>query len=125
MTTNKDDDRSMTISEFCTAENISLSYYFKKLRGLGIGPEELRVPGTGIIRITPEARAEWHERMRELQGTREAKLETARRREQTVVAAKRSVESRQRTKAELEPRPIKKPKPKRPRIATTDETVRR
>ena len=102
----KDQDRSQTLSEFCDAENFSLPYYFK-LRRLGLGPEELRI--NGLIRIVPEARVEWRERMRELQGTREAKLENGRRRAQAVEAAKRSVESRQRAKGHrAEPKPTRR-----------------
>ena len=47
---------SETIAAFCDAENLSKSSYYE-LQKRGLGPEELRPPGTKIIRITPEAHA--------------------------------------------------------------------
>jgi hypothetical protein len=46
------------IREFCTAHRISESFYFK-LRGLGLGPRELRK--LDKITITKEAAREWRE----------------------------------------------------------------
>ena len=65
---------SFTIGDFCKAENISLPTYHK-MRRMGNGPKETRVPFTTVVRITPEARAEWHERMNAMNQspTKEAK----------------------------------------------------
>ena len=52
-------NRSETFAEFARAEG--------KLKKLGLGPDVLRVPGTRIERITPEARQAWRERMAEWQ----------------------------------------------------------
>ncbi len=105
MTTNTDfseDQPSKTIGDFCEAESISLPAYFS-LRRKGLGPEELRPPGTRIIRITAQAHHEWRARMQELAQSRQAKLEAARRRDQTVEAARRSVESRRAKAASTSP----------------------
>jgi hypothetical protein len=48
-------NRSETFAEFARAEGFSLSTFYK-LKKLGLGPDVLRVPGTRIERITPEAR---------------------------------------------------------------------
>jgi hypothetical protein len=45
-----DDDRSMTISQFCVAENISLPTFYKLVR-LKKAPRTYRVPGTAVQRI--------------------------------------------------------------------------
>jgi hypothetical protein len=47
---------SFTIAEFCVAHRISESFYFK-IRGLGLGPRELRK--LDKILITKESAAEW------------------------------------------------------------------
>jgi hypothetical protein len=59
-TTMTDDDRS--IRGFCHRKNFAISTYFK-LRAKGLGPRELRPPGTSIVRITPEAEADWDRQM--------------------------------------------------------------
>ena len=69
---------SKTIPQFCEAENLSASSYFK-LKRLGLGPDEMRFPGTEIVRITPEAHRAWRERMTELSQTKQAELERQRR----------------------------------------------
>ena len=78
---------SETIAAFCDAENLSKSSYYE-LQKRGLGPEELRPPGTKIIRITPEAHAKWRERMSELARTEAAELEAARRRELATIAGR-------------------------------------
>jgi hypothetical protein len=47
---------SKTITEFCRAEKISRAKYYG-LKKAGKAPAEMRVDG--IIRITPEAHADW------------------------------------------------------------------
>jgi hypothetical protein len=69
---------SKTIPQFCEVENLSASSYFK-LKRLGLGPDEMRFPGTEIVRITPEAHRAWRERMTELSQTKQAELERQRR----------------------------------------------
>ncbi len=56
------DDFSYTISQFCTAENISRATFFK-LQRAGTGPELLRIPHSNIVRVTAAARRAWHLRM--------------------------------------------------------------
>jgi hypothetical protein len=82
--------RSQTISEFCAAENIGNATYYK-MKKAGIGPEETRIPGTKVVRISPQARAEWHARMRHRSRERDAYIEHLRR--QATEAARRSVAS--------------------------------
>lgn len=78
-----DPNRSMTLREFRYVENMSAAKYYD-LKNKGLGPEELNVDG--MIRITPEARAKWRERMAELARSEAAQLEAERRRELAVIA---------------------------------------
>lgn len=55
------DEPSLSIIQFCALEGMSRNAYFK-LRAAGNGPRELRFPNSSVVRITPEARAEWHRR---------------------------------------------------------------
>jgi hypothetical protein len=76
-----------TISEFCRAKRISKwSYYEMKKRG--IGPDEFIIPGTAVIRITPQSEAAWDQRIAELSKSKAAKLEAQRRSAQTAQAGK-------------------------------------
>ena len=84
--------RSYTIAEFCQLEHIDQQTY-RKLRRLGLGPVETRPPGTALVRISPDARRDWHARMHERQQTQQAKLERERRRQQAIEAGKRSAAS--------------------------------
>jgi hypothetical protein len=58
----KVEERSLTIPEFCAAEQISEPTYYK-MRSLGLGPQEMRFPGLRAVRITPQARDAWRKRM--------------------------------------------------------------
>jgi hypothetical protein len=78
---------SKTIGEFCQDERISKSVYYDMKRR-GIGPVELVIPGTKVIRITHEAQANWRQRMAQLSKGRAMRLETERRRKQTTQAGK-------------------------------------
>lgn len=69
-------ERSFSIAELCEAENISAGTYFN-LRREGLGPREIRFRST--VRITPDARREWHEKLRRHSATRAARLEQQRR----------------------------------------------
>ena len=69
---------SQTIKEFCRDEKISRCT-FHKMQRLGLGPVELRIPGTNVVRITAMARREWHQRMAELAQHEAARIEQARR----------------------------------------------
>jgi hypothetical protein len=53
--------RPGNIRQFCEAEGFTTGYYYK-LRRLGLGPRERRLPG-GIVQIMPEDRLAWRERM--------------------------------------------------------------
>ena len=95
--------RSQTPTEFCFAEHLSKSTYHE-LKKRGLGPVELVVPGTKIIRITPEARDAWHAMMAELAGTESARLEAERRRELAVMAGKAAAASpRHASRRKLQP----------------------
>jgi hypothetical protein len=78
---------SKSIAEFCRAERISKSVYYEMKRR-GIGPVELIIPGTKVIRITPEAQTAWRTRMAELAKSETAQLEAERRSAQTAEAGK-------------------------------------
>jgi hypothetical protein len=85
-------ERALTIREFCEAENISTASYFK-MRRLGVGPREERVPNTTIIRISPEARRAWHARLAEMHQSRDADLQARRRSAQATRAGKMAAAS--------------------------------
>jgi hypothetical protein len=87
---NYDPNRSLTRGEFCYVENMSPTKYHD-LKNKGLGPEELNVDG--MIRITPEARAKWRERMAELARSEAAQLEAERRRELAVIAGRAAAQS--------------------------------
>jgi hypothetical protein len=80
-----DTNRSLSRREFCYLENMSPTKYHG-LKNKGLGPEEMNVDG--MIRITPEARAKWHERMAELAKSEAAQLEAERRRAQAAQVGK-------------------------------------
>jgi hypothetical protein len=70
------DQRSETISEFCVRERISRATFFK-LQRAGLGPKTVRF--FNVVRITAEARQEWHARIAELNHTQESARERLRR----------------------------------------------
>jgi hypothetical protein len=84
-----DQERSWTISEFCALEGISTTSYHKA-RKEGNGPAELRLPGMSLVRITPEARREWHDRMAKLQEAEDAQRERDRRSEASRRAGRKA-----------------------------------
>ena len=79
-----------TIKQWCEKRGLSLSSYYA-LRRDGNGPDELRVPGTNIIRITPKADAEWEARMQQVTAERADELEARRRR--AAEAGRKAAES--------------------------------
>jgi hypothetical protein len=83
---------SLTIRQFCDRENLSAASYYK-MRRLGYGPAEMHVPGTEIIRITPQAHREWRARLEQQGKTKEAALERTRRAEQRRAAGKTAAAS--------------------------------
>jgi hypothetical protein len=82
-----DDDRSRTVREFCAIENLSVASYYK-MKKQGLAPDELRVPGLSIVRITAQAHREWRERMTALRQEEAAAREHERRRAATSRAGK-------------------------------------
>lgn len=58
-----DDERTLSIEQFCLAEDMSRQQY-DLMRSKGCGPIEVAVPGAGgSIRITPDERRKWHEKI--------------------------------------------------------------
>lgn len=97
-----DPNRSLTRLEFCHVENMSPTKYHG-LKAKGLGPEELNVDG--MIRITPEARAAWRQRMAQLAQSKGAQLEAARRRAQATEAGRIAAQSpRHVSRRKLQPR---------------------
>jgi hypothetical protein len=86
------DDLSLTISEFCVAERMGLSTYHK-LKKLGLGPDELRVPGLNFVRVTQAARREWHAKMAALRNSDVMRREAERRSEMARVAGQAAARS--------------------------------
>jgi hypothetical protein len=58
-------EHALTIRQFCILENVAVATYYK-MRRLGHGPDEMRIPGTALVRITQQARRDWHARIGEL-----------------------------------------------------------
>jgi hypothetical protein len=87
-------ERALTIAEFCALENIGKATYYK-MRRAGLGPEEtyVPIPGMRLVRISPEARREWHAMLAERRQTAAAMLEEQRRQAQTVQAGKLAARS--------------------------------
>ncbi len=82
---------SMTIKQWCKAENISPATFFK-LRRLGLGPCTFNPPGTSLVRIV-ESRESYHARMAQLSETQAAKQEHQRRAELASAAGKAAARS--------------------------------
>ncbi len=85
-------DRSVSLAEFCQLEHISLATYYKMKR-TGFGPDEIRIPGTNVVRVTQAARAAWQQRMQQQQHSRAATREAKRRQQQTSEAGKLAAQS--------------------------------
>jgi hypothetical protein len=71
-------ERNETIDEFCDSEGISYSHYMG-LKRKGIGPKELHIGRA--LRITPQAKRDWHAMLEKLATSKEARAQQARRRE--------------------------------------------
>ena len=85
-----DPRRSLSRLQFCWAENISPAKYHE-LQKKGLGPAVTDIDG--VQRITPEARAEWHQLMAERAKSGAVRLETARRRELAIIAGRAAAAS--------------------------------
>ena len=85
-----DPRRSLSRLQFCWVENISPAKYHE-LQKKGLGPAVTDIDG--VQRITPEARAEWHQLMAERAKSGAVRLETARRRELAIIAGRAAAAS--------------------------------
>jgi hypothetical protein len=77
----------LTIEEFCSAEKFGKATYYK-IRRLGFGPDETRIPGTSIVRITQQARRAWHAKLAALRASEAAETEARRRSVQAMQAGR-------------------------------------
>jgi hypothetical protein len=84
------DQRAFSLSEFCRVENFSKSFFYA-LRKKNLAPAVSDI--NGLLRITPQAREEWHQRMLELAKSSAAQVEAERRRELATVAGKAAAAS--------------------------------
>ena len=66
------EERAMTIADFCYRENMSKATYYK-LKRADLGPRETCI--LNLIRISPEARADWHAKLAERRQSAAAALE--------------------------------------------------
>jgi hypothetical protein len=82
-------ERALTIKEILILENMSLSTYYK-LKRHGLGPVETTVPipGMNFIRITAQARRDWHAKLAALQASEAGELESKRRKAHAAQAGK-------------------------------------
>ncbi|HEY1877357.1 MAG TPA: hypothetical protein VGG66_07785 [Rhizomicrobium sp.] len=96
------EQRDWTPQEWRARKRISKSTHLK-LKKAGLAPEEevVDLPGFNLVRITPQARADWDRKIAELRQSKEAELERARRQAQleeagrTAAASPRHVSKRQ------------------------------
>lgn len=86
------DDHSVSIRQFCNLENISATTYHK-MRARGLGPKEMRLPGSSIVRISPEARRDWHARLEQLAATDDVEQDRQQRIAKTSQAGRAGVAS--------------------------------
>jgi hypothetical protein len=84
--------RALTRAEFCALERMSLST-FHKLKRAGLGPDEVHFPGMAFVRITAEARREWHTRIEQWRKSQAAQLEEQRRSASASRAGKKAAAS--------------------------------
>jgi hypothetical protein len=85
-----DPHRALTQKEFQYLERMSPSKYHG-LKNKGLGPKETDIDG--MLRILPEDRQAWHERMAELAESETTKLEAERRREIATAAGRVAAKS--------------------------------
>jgi hypothetical protein len=78
----------LSITDFCTVEGISEFTYFMTLRPRGLTPREDRIPGTKIVRISPQSRVEWRERLQSIAAQEQIARERERRVELCIKAGK-------------------------------------
>jgi hypothetical protein len=86
---------SYTLAEFCQCERMSLTQYYR-LVDMGVGPVEMRLPGTKMVRITHRARLAWQDLMLNLPAHLAAKVAETKVRMQEIghAAAVKSVASK-------------------------------
>lgn len=84
-----DDERSWTQKEFMFLENVSESTYYKMKR-LGHGPKETIIPVDAmyLVRITAQARRDWHAQLEALAQSEAGQLMAKRRVELATQAGK-------------------------------------
>jgi hypothetical protein len=86
------DEASLTVQQFCMAENISGTTFYKLVR-LGLGPDVMRIPGTRLVRISPGARKRFHEKLEKLSRSETGEREHEHRQRLASVAGKIAVQS--------------------------------
>jgi hypothetical protein len=88
------EERDWTPQEWRVRKRISKSTHIK-LKKAGLAPEEtvLTLPGFNLVRITPQARADWDRKIAELRQSKEAALESARRQAQVEAAGRLAAQS--------------------------------
>jgi hypothetical protein len=89
-----DDDRPLSIKEFCVKVGICTASYYK-MRKAGYGPEETYLPGLQKKWIFPQAIDNWYQLGRQFNIKNAKKLEALRRRkaENARAAAAKSIAS--------------------------------
>jgi hypothetical protein len=107
-----DENRPLSITDFCYVEGVSTYTYNQTWRKRGLIPEETRYPGSQIVRITPQARREWRERFKQQEIQDQIKRDRERRTAIAKNAGKVAVKSRKhpRTGAKQSAEPPSAPK---------------
>jgi len=87
-----DESRALSITDFCYVEGIS-TYAYKDLRKRDLIPKETRIPGSQIVRISPQARRDWHARLEQADAQKQIERDRERRTEIAQRAGKLAVQS--------------------------------
>jgi hypothetical protein len=83
-------ENALTVGQFCAAEGICPATFYK-LRRQGLGPVETRI--LGAVRISPQARRDWHAALAARAQGDAARLEAARKHAQASAAGKAAAKS--------------------------------
>jgi hypothetical protein len=83
------DERGQLRADFIREEKLT-DHYYRKLKQQGLAPDELILPGTNLVWITPAAKARWRERLEAYLVSDEAKLAAARDAERRTAQARKA-----------------------------------
>jgi hypothetical protein len=105
-----DEKCALSITDFCYLEGISTYTYYERLRPRGLTPKETRFPGLQLVKISPQARADWHKQLDQVDIQEEIAREFERRSDLASKAGKIAAASPLHHRAKKSPAPPKRPR---------------